>query len=134
MLRGSIHTQLATRNVNLTFFFHTHPPTIETSIRGKKKANVNTRKYFREFLRWPRNRGRILTKCKHIKGRCKFYAFAFLKHLWCFSLFIYTNWTINLKSWFTVWRSKFICFVYFPWLGNILYRFVFSKYVLQILK
>ena len=26
-----VHTQVATRNVNLTFLFHTHPPYLETS-------------------------------------------------------------------------------------------------------
>ena len=41
-VRGSIHTQLATKNVNLTFLFHTHPPTLETSIRDNKKNKVNT--------------------------------------------------------------------------------------------
>ena len=37
-LRGSIHTQLATRDINLAFLFHNHPPTLEMSICGKSEC------------------------------------------------------------------------------------------------
>ena len=93
-IRGSIHTQLATRNVNWTFLFHTHPPTLETSIRGKRKTCLNTRKYLYLLL----------------------YYEAPLK-------------TTDLPSGEV---REFVCFVYFPWLGKILYRFVVIKCVLQI--
>ena len=46
--RGRIHTQLATRNVNLTFLFHTHPVTLETSsVAMKITSFIGTRKHWR---------------------------------------------------------------------------------------
>ena len=46
--RGRIHTQLATRNVNLMFLFHTHPVTLETSsVAMKITSFIGTRKHWR---------------------------------------------------------------------------------------
>ena len=48
LFRGRIHTQLATKNVNLTFLFHTHPVTLDTSsVAMKITSFIGTRKHWR---------------------------------------------------------------------------------------